>query len=332
MSIQLFPIPSTSSVTGKAYQVPLANTKYKLSNSFGSGIYTITCPVGIIATVTFDSDTSVTTAVTVNQTITINLATDATSVYVSVDTGTDTVVAINQTATSLPGTTISGTLDTITSTNTYNQTGKLYVLAVGGGQGGGWAGWSGDDKVSGIGGAYGKMSAGIFYTNNATSITVGSGGTVKASKNVGPNRHGNPGGTTSFGNLLTAAGGGTNDNVGAGNNSNTNGGAGSAQSSIALDITNGTNGGGGGGGSGYGNYGSPPTADGGSGAGSGVGTGGNGGNSGNGNTTANAGNAATGYGAGGGGGGNSGNGGQGDGRVKEGGAGSPGVVYVLRGF
>lgn len=331
MTIQLFPEPSISSVNGKAYQVPLANTKYKLSDTFSSGIYTITCPSGVIATVTFDSGTSITTAVTVSSTIVVNLANEASSVYVSVDTGTDNVVTINQTASSLPGTTISGTLDTITSTNTYNQTGKLYVLAVGGGQGGGWAGW-GDDKISGTGGAYGKMSAGIFYTNSSTAITIGSGGTVKADKNVGPNRHGNPGGTTTFGNLLSAVGGGTNDNVGGGGQSNTNGNPGSAQSSIALDITNGSNGGGGSGGSGYGNYSSPPTANGASGAGSGIGTGGNGGNSGNGNQTANAGNAATGYGAGGGGGGNSGNGGQGDGRVKEGGIGSPGVVYVLRGF
>ena len=324
--------PTASSVNGEAYQVPLANTKYKLTNSFGSGVYTVTCPTGKIATVTFDSGTSVTTAVTVNQTITFNLASDAASVYLSVDTGTDTVVSINQTATSLSGTTISGTLDTITSSGTYNQTGKLFVLAVGGGQGGGWAGWNGQNNQSGTGGAYGKMSTGIFYTNTATTVTIGAAGNAKVDRYTG-NRQGNSGGASSFGSLLSAAGGGTNDNTGGGNQANgSNGVAGSAQSSISLDITNGTNGGGGSGGSAFGNYTSPSTATGGAGAGSGIGTGGSGGNSGNGNQTANAGADATGYGAGGGGGACSGNGGEGDGRVTTGGAGTPGVIYVLRGF
>jgi hypothetical protein len=333
MAISIFPIPSSSSVSGKAFSVPQANVKYELASTFASGIYTISCASSTVATVTFSGSNFVTNAVTNSGSISVNLASDVTKAYVSIDTGTDIVVNINQTAVSLSGTNLSGTLDTITSSGTYNTTGKLFVLAVGAGGGGG----AGGDGSSGWGGGYGNLAHSLIYTNTATSVTIGSAGNGGAGGLNNNGTHptpGNAGGATSFGNYVTANGGvagvpntdsryGTYANpgggAGSGGNWQQNGGAGGVAVNPAITVKSGTNGGGGGGGNARNN-----NANGGAGGGSGIGTGGNGGNSAASSLTPP--NAATGYGAGGGGGAGW------DYGYTDGAAGSPGVVYVLRGF
>jgi hypothetical protein len=298
MASSVFPIASASTGPNSwAFTCAAALTKYKPSQAFATGVYTMTTsPNTSQATVTFYNGTSIIyETTTVSGTITFNLGTAATGVYLSTDTGSNVVVSISLTANSLSGTSLSGTLDTVTTTSNYNQTGQLYVVAYGGGGSGG-TGYN-TDGPGGGGGSGSTPSGKIVYTNAATSITIGTGAAARS-----PQDSGAAGGATSFGNLVSSNGGGGGGLRQGFSNGN-------AIAANHPSVQSGTNG----------NGGAPGNGSGGTGGGSGVGTGGNGGS---GNT---AGNAATGYGAGGGGGGSANPGGGG-------GAGSPGVVYVLRGF
>ena len=330
MAIQVLgPTASTSSLNASSYTVPLANTKYTLSDkTFLSGVYTITTfPTSSQVQVTF-SDTSGNYAetTTTSGTVTFNVAFDSTLTSVRTDTGTNIVITLERTAESLAGVDISGTLDTITSSGTYNQTGKLFVVAISGGMGGGKGGSgpaypnTGDEFAGGRGGQGGSWAAyGPAQVNTATTVTIGTGGNGEAgtnSSNTGGS-YGSYGGTTSFGNYAVANQQNVSLNRTNGGNPNGDGNFGpGVQTSTVLfkNIGNGTNGGGGAG---------AGVANGaGNGGGSGIGTGGAGSSN---NTLA--GSSGTGYGAGGG-------GGRQNGRFNgtSGGAGSPGVIYVLRGF
>jgi hypothetical protein len=328
MVLQIFPEPTTSSVDGYSYSVPAANKQYQISQTFTPGVYTITTfPTTSQATIEFVCGTSVNSTTTTSGTVSYQLAETATNTVLSIDTGTNVVVTITQTSAIVSGSEISGTLDTITSSGTYNQTGKLYVVAVGGGGGGGNAGTDGNFySYGGGGGGAGSYVSKLVYTNTATSITIGSAGTGGLQT---ANALSNAGGTTNFGNLLSATGGGAGGRAGLGDYSSAsygggNGGlenvtarAGLTLTANAKSVINGNNGGGGAGA--YGVTGGEPAPAGG---GSGIGTGGSGAH----NLAANAG---SGYGSGGGGG------------IKQnvtnnekhkGQSGGPGVVYVLRGF
>jgi hypothetical protein len=319
MAISVIPAPSAASGNTFTATIPAAYKRYKSVNTFTTGIYTITCnPTSSEATLIFFNGTSkILETTTTSGSVVVNLSTEATYVLISINTGTNIAVTIDKTAAALSSPEISGTLDTITTTSTYNQTGPLYVLLFGGG-GGGAVGAGGGGGAGG-GSGYGLTS--FIYTNSATSVIVGGFGAGGA--------NGGSGGTTSFGNTLNAAGGG----------GGAQGGGGGAQGGIG-----GT--GGASGGNGAGNirsasagavYGlNEPTILGtspnvGSGGGShwtgpgltysgGVGNIGTGGN-GHGSGGPNGGNA-NGYGSGG--------GGCASGYTA--GSGSPGVVYVLRGF
>lgn len=322
MGISVLPITGTSTVNGVAYTVPLAGgRRYKTTNSFTSGIYEITTsPNTTQATVSFDTGSGAfPSTTTVGGVISYNLASDATAAYVTITTGTDIVVTINKVANALAGASISGTLDTITTSGTYNQTGRMFVLAIGGGGGGGCA----STDYAGQGGSATNSRGTYFgYVNSATTVTIGAEG---AGGIVGNTASGADGGTTNFGNLASSTGGtgglggfgnassGGPGGGGAGGQAGNSGGVGNAISTSTPDINNGTYGGGGGGGNG--------NLNGGAGGGSGIGTGGTGG-PGSGNRT---GGTATGYASGGGG------GGYGSANLRgNGGAGSPGVIYVLR--
>lgn len=317
MAQSVFPEVTASSSGPNAYAatIPAASTKYKLVQSFLAGAYTITTsPNTSQATVTFYNATSTQTdTTTVSGTVTYNLSTAATGAFVSIDAGTNTVVTITLVANSLPPGTPSGTLDTITATGNYNQTGLLYVLAIGGG-GAGSVSINGQNSCGGGGGSgYGTPQ--IVIANTTTAVTVGAGGASS----------GATGGTTNFGNLVSAAGGqGGQTNVSQVTAVRSTGGGsggsgqlqmnGAASPVYAIPLTNGTTGGGGGGGM---------SNAGGAGAGSGIGTGGNGGNQGT------PGNTGTGYGSGGGGSGGNQNTGT---AASTAGLGRQGVIYVLRGI
>jgi hypothetical protein len=206
----------------------------------------------------------------------------------------------------------AGTTTTITSGTSYtpNATGFAYIVALGGGQGGSSEDVPGNDGYGGHGGRASLLTGGYVKLTSGSSVNY----TVGAQGNGGNNRNvGNSGGATTWGNLLSVAGATENAGGVAGGGSGGNswyGGAGSAQPNPYSGIKSGTNGSGGGG---SGNTGGTTV-----GGGSGIGTGGGGRSAGQG------GGNATGYGAGG--------GGAGDDFGAPGGAGSPGVIYIVGGL
>lgn len=299
MPISVYPAPAAASSVNAVAAVPGASVKqYSVTRNFSAGIYTITVSDGTNAYVEFfNATTSVLRAVTSSGTVTVSLASDCIGAIVTLVSSASASVQINQTASTLGTTEISGTLDTITTSGTYSQTGKLYVLCVGGGGGG-----AGSTYDVGQGGSGGSIVGRLVVTSSPTTITIGNGGTG----GVG-HASGTAGGTTSFGSLVVATGGA--------------GGAqgtwyGSSSPNYWTTIKTGYTGAGGS----SGNQ-SNASPGGGGGDAGGIGNGGAAGTAGSRNGI-----AATGYGGGGGAAFGAASG------SATGGAGSPGVVYVLRGF
>jgi hypothetical protein len=282
--------PATS-VTSTA-----ANTAYNSVVSLDAGIYTVTCASSTIAEVSFYSgNTLLTTVRTASGTVNANLSSAVTNVSYWTNTGTSVIINMSKIGSLFTNTAPSGTLDTLTTSGTYTQTGKAFVVAVGGGGAGGGniGGWSG------AGGGSGGVASGVTTLTGSLSYTIGAGGTA------GVNVIGGSGGTTTFG-LVSATGGspggvGSYNTGGAGGLPGGGAGAGynnqtnyASSSPDYVFVKTGTTGGGRG--SGYGPY------------GSGIGTGGA--------DSA----VGSGYGAGGG----------GSTASTTGTAGQPGVIYVLR--
>lgn len=350
MGISVLNAPAAATgggVNAQTFTASTSYTTYTVTDTFAPGGYTITTsPSNQQVLIYFASGTTSSSSVqTSSGTVSLELAFQATKCFIKDISGANgTVVTIEYTAESATQAAQTGTLDTITATGNYTQTGLLHVLAIGGGGGGGGGLYGGPGFGIGgscaAGGAGGYSVSAIVYTNSTTAVTIGNGGnagdTTGSSNNVGANA-GNSGGTTNFGNLVSSQGGGGGggaptqngarngsqdggSNVGANrggsNNYQAGGITGGTSTPIARSITNGTNGGGGSGG--YHNSNPNP----GTGGGSGIGTGGTGAKSG---SSPEAATAGTGYGAGGGG----GSGGTGS---QNGAAGSAGVIYVLRGI
>ena len=345
MAISVFPVPSAASGSNAfAADLTAKNTTYEQINNFDTGVYTVTCnPTSSNVTAVFANATSViSTVVTSSGTVGLSLATAATKVYLTLNNASTvpTIVTITKTASPLnPDDIGNGTLDTINATGTYNQTGLLSVLVIGGGDFGRMSGANGSGGtgpyVAGFGGRAGFINAGIVYTNTATTVTVGAKGTARTT----PNGSDVTATASSFGNLITAnvaSNVWTNVNGGNGGGDSGAGGAGATTQTFASWNTNSTLGAGGGGNG----LNLNPTGDRAVvrvGGGSGIGTGGSGGGSNDTSQSVNAGianiaaNAATGKGSGGGGGAGTGYGNP-NAVGRFGKNGSDGVVYVLRGF
>lgn len=332
--------PSTINLK-QTFTATASGTLYTAAGlSLSAGTYTVTCPSAAISYVDFYSGlTLLTSAVTASGTVDVSIASNATMIKYWSNTS-NTSIGILLSGNPIT-TAVSGTLDTITATtNAYAGSGQAgYVVAVGGG-GGGASGGTFNNNVAGGGGG-GAGACGIGYISSLPSvITIGAGGNGSAvSGNLGV--VGNPGGTTTCGTVVANGGSGGNASVGGvtggssgGTTSNTGGVTGAGGGGCATSASNGspggataqtsythvklgTNGGGGGGSAGN----SSTTSA--SGGGSGIGTGGSGGVSG---PTPSVGSVGTGFGAGGGGGGAGANTGTG----QSGGAGSAGVVYIVR--
>jgi hypothetical protein len=307
MSINVFPEPSTSSISAYNVTATSANTLYSFANTVITyGVYRITCVSSTVSTIYFfNGDTLLTTAVTASGTVDVSLASAPTKIAFSTNTGSSVLITFTFLASPVSSS-VSGTVDTITASQTYNQTGPAFVVIVGGGGGGGGTNSTYGGYRGGGGGSGGVRSA--FYTlTGSTSVTIGATGNKSGSGNAG-----NSGGATTFGNL-TSNGGGGGDAYEGGGAGGTPGGAeggkynySAGQESAASSypfVVSGTTGSGSKGGDSR-TY------------GSGIGTSGPGGTNGG---------DATGYGSGGGGGGNGS-------ANSTGGNGRPGVVYVLRGF
>jgi hypothetical protein len=329
MAISVFPTP-TAAATEPAYvtAIPTALRTYQHIVTLSAGIYDVDItPTSTNAQLVFLDATSVlVTSTTSSGVVRVTLSTPSTRFFVTTLSGATSNASLKITkvaAPLTPGDVGNGTMDTINTTGTYNQTGLLTVLAWGGGA----AGQKGQNGYnSGPGGAPGAIVYGVVQTNSATTVTVGAKGVAATSNNtniVAPT-------DSSFGNFFTTAspnnvftrgaGGNTAGQYNAGN-------AGNASSIFPSFNGNSTTGGGGSGANGGG--------AGGTGAGSGIGTGGNGGqggiNSVFNSTPTTKGNAATGKAAGGGGGAAAGNNNT-NAAGRFGGDGADGVVYVLRGF
>lgn len=310
MSVAQFPPkPTLTTVVATATS---ANTTYRTPADLSPGFYRVSCVSTSVATVWFYSrdGAAITKAVTVSGTVTVNLGTRIGSIVFVVNTGTNINIEVDRIGAPLAAG-VSGTVDTITSSGTYSQTGEALVFLVAGGTGGN----AGFISASTVGGGAGGGSGGVLfdqiYIGAPVSVTIGSGGAGGATQGA----TGGTGGTTSFGSLsvTNAAGvaGGAGSTIGtAGNGASTTANAGYP---VNSGIT-----GGGGGGAGRGTSGAVGTPGIGGGATGAFGKGGDGGSSG-----VNGG-AGTGYGAGGGGGGSSNT------TFGVGGTGAPGVVYVLR--
>jgi hypothetical protein len=321
MSVTQYPSPDALQVVSDT--VASANTAYTTPANLKPGIYRVTCISTTVANVAFygTDNAHLVTATTSSGTVDVVVGAAVAKLVYWINTGSNVVVNIERLAIKLPTGTASGTLETITTSQTYSGSGYGIVLAVGGGGGGG-GGWSANPGSAGGGGGSGGLRVG-GTTLSGMVITIGAGGNAGARGT--PATAGGAGGATTAGNQ-TANGGGGGSPGGGGYNVAGAGGAGGTPSGVAggtgnnlvgnggvtlaasvAPIRNDTTGGGAGG-----------NIAGWVAQGSGIGTGGipNG-------TNAN-GNAATGYGAG---------GGAGLGNVTtagNAGAGSPGVVYILK--
>jgi hypothetical protein len=237
MAISQIPAASVSVDTVPTAKVLVPSSLGEIITStqnFAVGIYVITCISTTIARVEFlNGETIIGTATTANGTVTFQLATAATSVRCWIDTGTDVIVNIGFTGSTLveSGSTLSGTLDTLTTSGTYNATsnnGLFYVIAIG--AGGGGASGNHNSGNGPTGGASGGLASGPIASSLVPiSYTVGAGGVggVLAGSNVS---NATAGGATTF-STLTANGGGKGNTAGNGSNDDgagTPGGAGFA--------------------------------------------------------------------------------------------------------
>jgi hypothetical protein len=328
MAISVFPTP-TAAGEEPAYvtAIPTPTRTYQHTQTLSAGIYDVDItPTSTNAQLVFVDNTSVLVNTTTSSgVVRVTLSTPSTKFFVTTFAGgaSNASLKITKVAAPLtPGDIGNGTMDTINTTGTYNQTGLLSVLAFGGGAAGG----RGPNRYDGgPGGASGSIIYGVVQSSSPVTVTVGAKGVAATSNNtniVAPTN-------SSFGNLLTTAnnsysvggGGNSGGSYGAGN-------AGGASSSFLSFNSNSTTGGGGAGGSVNGNAG-------GVGGGSGIGTGGTGGSGGGGGGTNSnptvKGGAGTGKASGGGGGAAVGNAFP-NAVGRFGGDGADGVVYVLRGF
>ena len=314
MPISTYPAASSGSsggpvASGYSVTATSANTLYTGTQALSAGIYTITCASTCVAEVQFmNGQTLSGSAYTASGTVTVNVGTSATAVRYWADTA-GTVITFTLVANAVTGGTISGTLDTITSSTTYTSTstsGYAYVVVVGGGGGGSsCSGYNNSNYgTAGGGGGTGGVASGLVQLTGSVTATIGTGGSASGSGSYNAGNTGTAGGASSFGGVTANGGAPGNAGVSGGNGGGgaggtPRGGTGDAVSQLAefAFVTSGYTGGGR-----YG-YNSSPI-------GSGIGTGGYYG-------AVN----ATGYGAGG-----AGSGGQ-NGAV---GNGSGGVIYVFR--
>lgn len=215
MGVSVYPATvSSAGPDANSITCASANTLYGAALSLSPAIYTISCATTTVAKVEFLSNIStvITTGTTVSGTITVNLATQCDRVRVWTDTGSNIVVTITLTASAINND-ISGTLQTITSSQTYTGTstsGYAYAMLVGGGKGGSSGNASGADE--GTNGYAGQVVGGIVALTGSMPIVIGTGGAGGAATpgySYGTINPGTNGTATTFAGL-TANGGGTN--------------------------------------------------------------------------------------------------------------------------
>ena len=185
MAQAVFPVAvsssSSPSTIAQTFTATSANVMYNGTNAFSAGTYTITCAASSIAVVDFwNGTTYIGSATTASGTVTFNLATAATRIAYYVNTGSS--IVISATLTGNPVSSVTGTLDTITTSGLYTATGIGYVVAVGGGGGGGGGGWNNTAAASGgtgVTSGYGARGRGGQGANaSQTEGNAGASGTA----------------------------------------------------------------------------------------------------------------------------------------------------------
>lgn len=210
MSISQFPQPSTAVDVNTAWSFTAtsANVLYESGQDFDPALYLFATSSNLRVYVEFyNQNTRVHGPINTTGSTQTVLTTSATSIkYWSATTSTDnaTMTLTKLAASVTTGAFTGATLDVITSSGTYTShtVGQIaYVVALGGGGGGGYGNWGGSPGQAGSGGA---NTSGIFTLNtSAYTVTLGAKGNGSATTGG----DGNVGGSTTFGNLLTAAGG-----------------------------------------------------------------------------------------------------------------------------
>ena len=301
---------AASTINSSSILASSANSLYQASVSFDPGVYTVTCISSTITNIDFYSGpgTLITSAVTSSGTVTVNLASSADRIRLYTNSGTNVIVTITKTALLLSNN-FSGTLDTVTTlgSSTYTGTstsGYAYAVLVGGGGGGGGAL---QGNFNGGGGGAGGVGGKLVALTGSMAVVIGAGGTAGASATAGGN-----GGASTFAGITCNGGRGGTGSVGAGGTV--------TGATVSYSTTTGSES------TGY-VYGFVKLGTTGSGAAGnsqslGGGDGGIGQGGGNLLSNSTPGSAGTGYGAGGGGGHSVGS--------QAGGAGTQGVLYVLR--
>jgi hypothetical protein len=316
MGINIFPATSVS-LTGLQ---TLSNSvtcisplvSYVSTGTFTAGIYTVTCVNTSVARVEFWSGTTLlVTAVTVSGTVTVSIASTAIRLETWTDTGSNVVVNVQNTGLTLASAgNLSGTIDTLTTSGNYSTAttnGYYYAVTVGGGGGG--AGGTGGGGNASNGGASGGVGSGVIaFSNSGITYTIGAGGNGGTLGGANTS-NANAGGTTTFG-TISATGGGKGNCAGNGITDNGPGLPGGASANTNT-ISSGPV---------YPQVGNAYNTSRGAGGNTGATSAGNIGTGGIRNNTG-VGGSATGYGAGG--------GSTADGTLA-GGAGTAGVIYVLR--
>lgn len=232
---KLQPVAAASSVNASSVVASSANTMYEALVTLTPGIYTVTCTSSILAYAEFfsNSTTLILSTYTTSGTVTIQIGTAADRVRVWTTSGTNTVVTFTKIATSLTGSTFSGTLDTITTVGTSTYTGTStsgygYALLIGGGGGGrNLTSADGFNRGGGGGGAGGSAGKVVALTGSM-SVTIGAGGAAGISQQ---------GGTSTFAGMTCT--GGTSPVTG---DAGQQGGTGGTASGGTLNV-NGTAGG-----------------------------------------------------------------------------------------
>jgi hypothetical protein len=211
MAISVFPIAvaTSSSLNASAITAASANVLYEGRATFDPGVYTVTCASGVITNFQFFNGTSTTpvlSGVTVSGTVSINLASTADRIRLYTNTGTNTVVSITKTANSLTNQ-FSGTLDTITSSGTYTGTstsGLGYAIIIGGGGGGGGAVANTNQSPGATGGGSGASPGKLVALTGSMEVTLGAGGAGGTNES----RTGISGGSSTFAGMTAGGGSG----------------------------------------------------------------------------------------------------------------------------
>jgi hypothetical protein len=207
MAISVFPTPISSTSTAWSVTAGATGTLYQATYNFLPSVYRITCVSGTNATIQFFSGTTlITSAVTSSGTIDVNLGTAATNIKYYINTGTNVLITITLLSSALSTSSFSGTLETLTTTQTYTQTGGAYVVVVGGGGGGG-AYTTNDPDYRASGGGSGGVTSDFISLSGNTSVVIGAQGNagIGGTNNA---QDGNAAGATSFGSLTANGGAG----------------------------------------------------------------------------------------------------------------------------